>query len=170
MKWIKPILVASAVLGAIACGGKERKAAMGKNNPEPIVHEDTAGPAKFLRLPSPITRARWCEVPVVKPSRPDIGPTDKRLFVVVTVDSAHWPAWERALSKAAAHDTYFLSEDLATKLLPADWLAAVPQDSLGRGRSLQGIPYDPSAIATSWYRGVAAMRNGNHLFMEFVSR
>lgn len=152
-----------------ACGEKSREAGVRKKIPETQVYDDPAGPAKFLRLPGSILAARWMELPVIDGARDDIGPADKRLYIVLKIDSSTWPAWARVLQPSAPGD-YFLEEDVATKILPADWLAATVPDSLGRGRQLLGEAYEPDSLATSWYTGSAAVRHGDYLFMEFLSK
>jgi hypothetical protein len=156
-------------LAFTACGEKSREAGVRNKGSEVQVYDDPAGPAKFLRLPGPILEARWMEVPVVPGARDDIGPADKRLYIVLRLDPATWPVWARVLRPAAPGD-YFLEEAVAVKILPADWLAATVPDSLGRGRLLEGDAYEPDSLATSWYQGSAAVRHGDRLFMEFLSR
>lgn len=165
----------SVLLGAVAlvvsgCNGKEGKPGMAKAKPPITFLTGTAGVERFLHLPGPIRSARWCETPLATPSRLAIGPTDTRLLAVVALDPGTWPAWEKALSSVLGIDDYCLPEEYATGLLPPEWLAAVAPDPSGRGRRLQGGMYDPSAIATSWYTGVVAIRHGDHLFIELGSK
>lgn len=134
------------------------------------VHSDTAGVAKLMRLPTAILEGRFAEVAAVPGARDDFGPADKRLFVVARIAESDWPAWEKALSEPAAPGTYYLSENMAAKLLPADWVESMVPDEHGRGLRLDGPAYLPDSLATSWYAGVAAVKWRDWLFMEFSSR
>ena len=154
----------------IACGEKKHAAEAKKKRTDIIVHDDQQKLSEMIRLSAPVTSVRWAVVPVVVgQSRLAIGPSDYSLYVVVTFDSAQWPAWERALTPAPADGDYFLMEEVAEKLLPPDWNAPTVPDSLGGGRRLEGAFYKPDSAATSVYRSGSAVRHGNHLFMSFYT-
>lgn len=162
-----PIFVVAISMSA--CGEKTREADMSKRGSEIEVNSDPAGPAKFLRMPGPIAEVRWTEVPIVPGTRDGIGPADTRLYVVLRLDPGAWPAWKKAL-RPTPGESYDLDEAVASKLLPPEWLAASKLDSQGKVRRLDGESFDPDSLATSWYHGSAAVRHGDHLFLEFFSR
>lgn len=171
MRRVFHLLMASGIVWVVAaCRGGSREADVQRHDSEITVHEGIDGPAKFLKLPAPIKAARWTEVPIVRETRHDIGPSDNRLYVVVAIDTSAWGEWKRVLSMPAAPGVYYLPEEVAAKILPPDWLAATSPDTLGRGRRLEGKFYIPDSIATAWYRGQAAVRHGEYLFMEFLSK
>ncbi|GEM_PF-2598003 len=152
-----------------ACKAKTRETDMTPKHPEIIVHDDTVGVAKLVRLPTPVLSARWTDIPLVAGADPrrDLGPTDMRLFVLVRIDGKSWPAWEKALTKPKEKGDYHVPEAVANGLLPPDILSRTIPDA--KGRRIDAEIFLPDSLATSWYEGVAAVRLGDYVLMEFTS-
>lgn len=136
--------------------------------PTLVVHEDSSGLTKEVFLPSGSKRVRWAVAPVAQGRMDGLGPTDTRLYVVVEIDTALWPVWEKALSPMKSQRPFRLPLSVADALLPPDVLASSNSDSTGR--IIIGPLYDPKAIAASWYSDGVAVRTGKYVLMEFLSR
>lgn len=167
-------LVIATIL-VFACKGEKGKPFTTMANPSIDFQSGILGAERFLHLPEPILSAKWCEFPRVgTPSRlaigPSEGPTDTVLLAVLELVPGSWPKWEQAMDSASEVDMYYLDEAQATGLLPPEWLATLPQDSLGPGRRLLGDFYNPNPIAKSPWLGKAAIRHGDHLFLELGSK
>lgn len=174
MKFRFSSMAATALLIS-GCGGDKSKADMANAHPPLEIRTDVVGVEAFLKPPTAIRSAKWCTFSrSIKPSRLAIGPDDRPtgtgLIAVIEIDSNNWPSWEHAMDSASGIDGYFLTESHAVALLPPEWLASLPLDTLGYGRRLQGKILNPNPIATAPYTGVAAIRRGDHLFLGFRSK
>lgn len=150
-----------------ACGEKKSAAETRPKRTDIVVYDTPEGLSRMIKPPAPVRAVRWSLVPVVPQSRDAIGPTDENFYAVVTVDSAQWPAWKRALAASSSPGDYFLQEEIAEKLLPPDWFASTVSDSLQGGRRLTGTFYKTDSLSTSSSRKGMAIRHGNYLFMDF---
>ncbi len=163
------------ILAMAACSDKNREDAIQRKDSQTVVHSDSAGAGKYLNPPTLIKANRWTEVPVVgAPGRLTTGPSDfrpnaKRIYMVLTLNPADWLAWKRSLKPIAAPDIFFLDEELAIKLLPPDWLASTAPYSRDR-RRIEGEWYNPDSIIAPAYKGLAAVRHGDHLLLELFSK
>jgi hypothetical protein len=170
MKTTGPIFAAGLMVWILgACGEKKHAAETRPKRTDIIVHDDPKKLSEMINLPAPVSFARWSVVSVVPQSRDDIGPSDYNLYVVVALDSAKWPAWERALTPASPQKGCFLMQEVAEKLLPPEMSASCVADSLMRGCRLSGTFYEPDSLASGGFHSGIAVRHGNYLFMTFYT-
>jgi hypothetical protein len=132
-----------------------------------VVRQDTAGLTEKIRMPVGHSRVRWIELPRGIVSRVP-GPTDTKLYVMVEVSDSAWPTWEAALGEPRPSRPIYLSPEVAEALLDPELLVNCLSDS--KGRRIEGDQYVPTKLETSWYLGHVAVRTGNHVLLEFISR
>lgn len=168
MRTVNLIIVVVMLISLLsACGEKKHTAATRTKRTDFIIHDDPGKLSEKLNLPAAISSARWTVMPFVPQSRLDIGPSDYCLYAVISVDSAQWPIWERALIPLDSSAKVYLMEEVAEKLLPPEWLATTTPDSLERGRLISGTYFQPDSLASGGYQPGVAVRHGKYLYLSF---
>jgi hypothetical protein len=156
-----------SVWAVVACGEKKRASETRPKRTDIVVYDTPEGLSRMIKPPTPVAAVRWALVPVVPQTRDGLGPTDENFYAVLTLDSAQWPVWERALAASASPGEYYLMEEVAEKLLPPEWLSSSVSDSLKGGRRITGTFYDLDSIHTGWGRNGLAIRHDKYLFLDF---